>query len=91
MSDTLTEADIRESLPSGWEYAEGEIVRTVEFDGYLDGVAFAREVAELADEAFHHPRIVIEFRAVTVAFTSHEAGGVTEQDLELASRVNDLD
>ncbi|AOW79609.1 pterin-4-alpha-carbinolamine dehydratase [Halodesulfurarchaeum formicicum] len=91
MSDTLSEDTIHESLPADWEYDGTEILRTVEFDSYLDGVAFAREVAELADEAFHHPRIVIEFRAVTVAFTSHEAGGVTEQDLELAARVNDLD
>ena len=90
MGDTLTEREIRERLPEGWELAEGEIVRTVEFDAYLDGVAFATDVAEIADEAFHHPQITIEFRSVTVAFTSHEAGGVTAQDLELAERVNDL-
>ncbi|MFB6110216.1 MAG: 4a-hydroxytetrahydrobiopterin dehydratase [Halodesulfurarchaeum sp.] len=89
MSDTLTDAEVRDRLPDGWELADGEIVRTVEFDSYMAGVAFATDVAEIAEAAFHHPRITIEFRSVTVAFTSHEAGGVTEQDLELAARVNE--
>lgn len=90
MGDTLAEETIRNRLPEGWSYEAGEIVGTYEFDSYMAGVSFATAVAELADEAFHHPRIVIEFRTVTVAFTSHEAGGVTEQDLELAEAVEAL-
>ncbi len=87
MGETLTPETIRTRLPDGWSYENEQIVRTYDFDSYLDGVEFASDVARLADEAFHHPRIVIEFRSVTVEFTSHEAGGVTEQDLELAERV----
>jgi 4a-hydroxytetrahydrobiopterin dehydratase len=90
MGETLTPEAIRERLPAGWTYADDRIVRTVEFDTYLDGVEFATAVAEIADAAFHHPTITVEFRSVTVAFTSHEAGGVTEQDLELAEQVEAL-
>ncbi|WP_020222860.1 4a-hydroxytetrahydrobiopterin dehydratase, partial [Halarchaeum acidiphilum] len=73
-----------------WAHEGDEIVRTYEFDDYLEGVAFASEIGELADEAFHHPTIVIEYDAVDVRFTSHEAGGVTEQDLELAAECDAL-
>ncbi|MFB6085288.1 MAG: 4a-hydroxytetrahydrobiopterin dehydratase [Halodesulfurarchaeum sp.] len=90
MGETLAPETIRNRLPAGWTYEDGRVRRTFEFDSYLAGVDFARRVAELAEEAVHHPRIVIEFRAVTVAFTSHEAGGVTEQDLELVERVEQL-
>lgn len=91
MGAPLTPEAIRSRLPDGWTYENEQVVRTYDFDSYLDGVEFATEVARLADEAFHHPRIVIEFRTVTVAFTSHEAGGVTEQDLELAEQVDALE
>ena len=87
MGETLTPQTVRERLPPGWRIEGDRIVRTVEFDSYLAGVEFAAEVAALADEAFHHPKLVIEFRSVTVEFTSHEAGGITAQDLELAERV----
>ena len=90
MPEALAPETIRKKLPSGWTYDGDTIRRTYEFETYLGGVEFATDVARIADEAFHHPKITIEFRSVTVAFTSHEAGGVTEQDLELASRVEDL-
>ncbi|MDZ7850321.1 MAG: 4a-hydroxytetrahydrobiopterin dehydratase [Halodesulfurarchaeum sp.] len=90
MGETLAAETVRNRLPEGWTYEDDHIVRTVDFDSYLDGVDFATAVAELADEAFHHPRIVIEFRSVTVEFTSHDVGGVTERDLELAEQVAQL-
>lgn len=90
MAEPLTPETIRNRLPEGWAYEDEQVIGTYDFDSYLAGVDFATAVAELADDAFHHPRIVIEFRTVTVAFTSHEAGGVTEQDLELAEQVEQL-
>lgn len=87
MGDTLTPGAIRERLPPKWELADGEIVRTYEFETYLKGVEFATDVARLADELDHHPRIVIEFRTVTVAVHSHDVGGVTERDLKFADRL----
>ncbi|WP_232686152.1 4a-hydroxytetrahydrobiopterin dehydratase [Halobacterium zhouii] len=90
MSDVLEEDEIRSGLPHGWRLVGDEIVRVYEFDDYLAGVAFASEVGELADEEFHHPEIQIRYDEVEVQFTSHEAGGVTEQDLEMAERTDDL-
>jgi 4a-hydroxytetrahydrobiopterin dehydratase len=90
MADVLADDEIEQHAPTGWNHAGEEIVRTYEFDEYLDGVAFANDVAEIADEEVHHPEIQIRYDEVEVHLTSHEAGGVTEQDLDMAERFNDL-
>jgi 4a-hydroxytetrahydrobiopterin dehydratase len=90
MSDTLSDEAIANRLPTGWEREGDEIVRTYEFDDYMDGVDFASDVGAAADEAFHHPAIVIRWREVEVRFTTHDAGGITEQDIDLAGECNEL-
>jgi 4a-hydroxytetrahydrobiopterin dehydratase len=90
MADLLSDDEIREQLPDGWERDGDEIVRTFEFDDYLEGVAFASEVAEIAEEEFHHPTIEIGYEEVEVRFTSHEEGGITDADVHMAELVNDV-
>lgn len=90
MADVLSDDEVQNRLPEGWTLDGDEVTRTYEFDDYLAGVAFASEVGEIADEQFHHPEIRIRYEEVEVRFTSHEAGGVTEQDVEMAERCNDL-
>ena len=90
MPERLSDEEISERLPPRWERAGDEIVREFEFDDYLVGVSFAVEVAELAEEEFHHPQIVIDYETVTVRFTTHEVDGISDRDMELAEHVNDL-
>ncbi|PSQ47498.1 4a-hydroxytetrahydrobiopterin dehydratase [Halobacteriales archaeon SW_12_67_38] len=90
MAETLSEDEISENAPTDWKHEGNEIVRVYEFEEYLNGVSFATEVAELADEAFHHPEIRVRFDEVEVRLTSHEAGGVTDQDIEMAERFDDV-
>ncbi|WP_138005434.1 4a-hydroxytetrahydrobiopterin dehydratase [Halalkalirubrum salinum] len=85
----LSDEEIDEALPRGWDRDGDEIVRTYEFDDYLDGVSFAGTVGELAEEEFHHPEIIIGYKTVEVRFTSHEAGGITDDDIRLAELCND--
>jgi 4a-hydroxytetrahydrobiopterin dehydratase len=89
MAELLDEEEIQTQLPDGWEHDGDEITRTFEFDDYLAGVEFASEVGELAEEEFHHPEIIINYEEVEVRFTSHEEGGITEQDIEMAERTNE--
>jgi len=91
MADLLDDGEIADRLPDGWEHDAGadEIVRTYEFENYLDGVEFASRVGEVAEEEFHHPTIVVRYGEVEVRLTSHEAGGVTDQDLRLARLFDD--
>ena len=90
MSDLLSDAAIAEGLPAGWEREGDEVVRTFEFDGYLDGIGFAAGVGGVAEDAWHHPELIVTWGEVEVRFTTHDAGGITEAALEMAARVNDL-
>lgn len=90
MADLLSDGEIANRLPPEWVHDGEEIVRTVEFDDYLDGIRFALDVGELAEEEFHHPSIVIDYGEVTVRFTSHEEGGITDRDIEMAELVSEL-
>jgi len=90
MSDLLTDDEIEAQLPEGWEHDGEEIVRTFEFDSYLPGVGFASAVGGLAEDAWHHPEITITWGEVEVRLTTHDAGGITEKDIDLAERCNNI-
>ncbi|WP_336343732.1 4a-hydroxytetrahydrobiopterin dehydratase [Halalkalicoccus ordinarius] len=89
MAELLDDDEIQQRLPDGWERDGDEIVRTFEFDDYLAGVEFVQRVGELAEEEFHHPEMIVGYEEVEVRFTSHEEGGITDQDVEMAERTND--
>lgn len=84
MAEVLPDDDVDARLADEWHREGDEIVRVYEFDDYLDGVAFAASVGEVAEEEFHHPEITIRYKEVEVRLTSHEEGGITERDLRLA-------
>ncbi|WP_255195452.1 4a-hydroxytetrahydrobiopterin dehydratase [Halorarius litoreus] len=90
MTDLLSDEEIAAQLPDGWTREGDEITRTFEFDSYLEGVGFAAGAGGLAEEAFHHPDMHVGWREVTVTLTTHDAGGITEKDISLAGRLNDL-
>lgn len=90
MADLLSDDDIQAQLPDGWDRDGDEIVRTFEFDEYLDGVGFAAGAGGIAEDAFHHPEMTIGWCEVEVRLTTHDAGGITENDIDLAERLNDI-
>jgi 4a-hydroxytetrahydrobiopterin dehydratase len=90
MADLLTDEEIESKLPDGWDRDGDEIVRTYEFDSYLDGVGFAAGAGGVAEDVWHHPEITITWCEVEVRLTTHDAGGSTDNDMDLADRLNDL-
>ena len=74
---------------SGWERDGDEIVRTIRFPEFMDGIRFIGRVADLAEAADHHPDIDIRYRNVRFALSTHDEGGLTEKDLQLAKQIND--
>ena len=86
----LTDDEIRRALESlsGWERQGDEIARTVRFPEFMDGIHFIGRVAEMAEAADHHPDIDIRYRNVRFALTTHDQGGLTEKDVQLASEIN---
>ncbi|ELY47819.1 MULTISPECIES: 4a-hydroxytetrahydrobiopterin dehydratase [Natronorubrum] len=87
MADLLSDDEIEAQLPDDWTRDGDEIVRTYEFDDYLRGVNFAQMVGEIAEAQFHHPEIVIRYAEVEIRLTSHEEGGITDADIEMADLI----
>jgi 4a-hydroxytetrahydrobiopterin dehydratase len=69
-----------------WIEHEGALERTYELPSFPEAIAFVGRVAELAEAANHHPDIAISYRKVTLRWTTHSAGGITDRDYELARR-----
>ncbi|PSQ17642.1 4a-hydroxytetrahydrobiopterin dehydratase [Halobacteriales archaeon QS_8_69_26] len=88
MADLLSDEEIAEQLPDGWERDGDEIVRVFEVDEYLRGVNFAQMIGEIAEAQFHHPTMEIRYGELEVRFTSHEEGGITDKDVEMAQLIN---
>jgi 4a-hydroxytetrahydrobiopterin dehydratase len=90
MADVLDDDEIEAQLPEEWDREGDEIVRTFEFDAYLPGVGFASAAGGLAEDAWHHPEITITWGEVEVRLTTHDAGGITGKDIDLAERLNGI-
>ncbi len=86
----LTDDEVQAALVSlpEWTRAGDEIVRTVELETFLGAVAFVGRVAELAEAADHHPDLDIRYRKVRVALTTHDSGGLTARDIDLAAQID---
>jgi 4a-hydroxytetrahydrobiopterin dehydratase len=86
----LNDAQIAQALRQtpGWERAGPEITRTYRFKDFREALAFVNRVGALAERAGHHPDIDIRYSAVTLALTSHDAGGLSGKDFELARAID---
>ncbi len=90
MADRLTEAQIAEHmerLPQ-WERDGDRIVRDFQFADFVAALGFIVEVGALAERANHHPEITNTYSHVRLAFSTHDAGGLTEMDFKLAKAVS---
>ena len=84
--DKLSQEDIDARLEgfSEWSLSGEAIQRTFSFEDFRGAMAFVNRIAELAEEHQHHPDIMIRYSKVTLTISTHEAGGLTEKDFELA-------
>ncbi|MDY7082439.1 MAG: 4a-hydroxytetrahydrobiopterin dehydratase [Halobacteria archaeon] len=87
-----SESEIEDRLDDmeGLVYDGDRIRRSYEFDTYMDGVDFVNQVAELAEDANHHPDIILAFRKVVVTLKSHDVDEITDRDFDLAGEVDEL-
>jgi 4a-hydroxytetrahydrobiopterin dehydratase len=76
------------SVPEGWREEDGALVREVELESFPAAIEFVRSVADLAESENHHPDIDIRYRRVTVRWSTHSAGGVTDKDRDMAARTS---
>jgi 4a-hydroxytetrahydrobiopterin dehydratase len=88
LSDPEIEARLRDSE---WRRDGDEIVRDWKFADFSEAMAFVNRVAEAAEEANHHPDILVHgWNKVRLSLTNHSAGGLTEPDFEMARKFDGL-
>lgn len=88
----LTGAAVEEKLKNlhDWVLEGEEIVRLLNFTNFAEAMQFVNAVAEMAEAAGHHPDIDIRYNKVRLALISHDAGGLTERDFQLAAAIDGL-
>jgi 4a-hydroxytetrahydrobiopterin dehydratase len=92
MAQLLGEDDIASRLEdTPWTREGDEIVREWRFENFAESMAFVNRVAEAAEEANHHPDILVHgWNKVRLTLTNHSAGGLTDADFEMAGRIDEL-
>jgi 4a-hydroxytetrahydrobiopterin dehydratase len=73
-----------------WSEKDQTIVRTFQFEGFLNSITFVNRIAGKAQKCNHHPDIGIRFNTVTLTLTTHEEGGITEKDFSLARQCDEV-
>jgi len=81
--------DFFQKFPS-WTLGAGELVRKITFKDFIEAMAFVNKVAEVAEAQGHHPDIEINYNQVTLKASTHDAGGITEQDTRLAEAIEHI-
>lgn len=89
----LKAAEIKTALAKlpDWKRSGAVISRTFVFQDFVAAMKFVDAAAALAEAAWHHPDIDIRWNKVTLALTTHSAGGLTKQDFQLARKFDALD
>jgi 4a-hydroxytetrahydrobiopterin dehydratase len=89
MAERLSDISIQRELGNlpGWSRRGDVITKTFQFREFLTGIDFVVAVAKAADAADHHPDIDIRYTKVICSLSTHSAGGITQQDLDMAKQI----
>jgi 4a-hydroxytetrahydrobiopterin dehydratase len=92
MAQLLTQAEIqqRASVLNGWTVDGSSLECTRKFKDFLQAIEFVNKLVEPAESAGHHPDIEISYNKVKIALTTHDAGGLTEKDFQLAEVISQI-
>lgn len=92
MGALLPEAELNQKLQAlpDWRRNGAAIERVFQFRNFVDAMEFVNRIAEVAEAVNHHPDITISYNKVTMSLTSHDSGGITQRDVNMAGRINDL-
>ncbi len=87
-----TEVAAALEAPGGprWQLLGGKLVKVVQCASFPGALDFVGEVGRLAESANHHPDIDIRYKSVTLALVTHDSGGITRRDLDLARAIDEV-
>jgi 4a-hydroxytetrahydrobiopterin dehydratase len=88
----LGDKELQEAVAKlpGWRLEDGKLLRDFAFVDFVAAMTFVNKIAEVAESAGHHPDIDIRYNKVRLALVSHDAGGLTERDFDLAAGIDSL-
>ena len=88
----LAEEEIRAKLSEvpGWGYIDGRLRSQFQTLNFSNGVQFVNQIARVAGDLNHHPDVLLTYPRVTIEIYTHDIGGLTEFDFELAKRISKL-
>lgn len=84
------EIGARLSEVPGWGYIDGRLRSQFQTLNFSNGVTFVNQIAKVADDLNHHPDVLLTYPRVTIDIYTHDVGGLTEYDFELAKRISSL-
>jgi 4a-hydroxytetrahydrobiopterin dehydratase len=90
MKLSTTDIDARLSSVPGWTRQGDVLTRQFTFKGFPDAIAFVTRLAFDAEAADHHPDLHVNYKRVTVTWTSHDQGGITEKDFEGVQKTDEI-
>jgi 4a-hydroxytetrahydrobiopterin dehydratase len=92
MADRLTDEQIEDALGglAGWSHDDDAIHRSFEFDDFVTAFGFMASCALVAEAMNHHPQWTNVYHRVEVTLSTHDAGGLTQLDVDLATRMSEL-
>src|SRR4051812_14317451 len=82
------EIDQRLTSAPGWAIANEALTRTFAFADFVAAMRFVNRLAEAAEAAQHHPDIDIRYNKVTIGLSTHDSGGITEKDFDVAHKAD---
>ena len=88
----LSDSDVRSrsaSLP-GWQFREDTLYRELEFRNFTDAFSFMTSVAFVAERMNHHPEWNNVYNTVAIKLTTHDVGGVSENDVAMAAEISEI-
>ena len=91
-ANALPEADIKKNLGAlnGWQQIGKEIRKTFVFKNYYETIAFVNASAWVSHHEDHHPDMSVHFNKCVVAYSTHDAGGITLNDFICAAKLDVL-
>ncbi|NRB09880.1 MAG: 4a-hydroxytetrahydrobiopterin dehydratase [Richelia sp.] len=90
MAQLLTEAEIKQraSQLNEWNVEGKQLTCTRKFADFIQAIDFINKLVEPAESACHHPDIEISYNTVIIRMTTHDAGGLTQKDFDLAKVIS---
>ena len=93
MTEAYTEAEIETRLATElphWYYENGWIRRKIKTSGWKASLMVVTTVGHLAEKAWHHPDLTVSYAFVIVKLVTHSAKGITEKDIALAKKIEEV-